>query len=101
MRRTKGDPKAPVRSEGMNAAVASLRGACGRCRAAGPWTRKRTRAHSSLDAGKRTPAPTAPWKPANGRRFPTAPTGRSPSGDLYTPRMDHRTRLLERFTAMT
>ncbi len=26
------------------------------------WTRKRTRAHSPLDAGKRTPAPTAPWK---------------------------------------
>jgi hypothetical protein len=28
-----------------------------------PWTRKRTRAHSTLDAGKRPPAPTAPWKP--------------------------------------
>jgi len=26
------------------------------------WTRKRTRAHSTLDAGKRTPASTAPWK---------------------------------------
>jgi hypothetical protein len=28
----------------------------------GLWTRKRPRAHSPLDAGKRTPAPTAPWK---------------------------------------
>jgi hypothetical protein len=26
------------------------------------WTRKRTRAHKSLDAGKRPPASTAPWK---------------------------------------
>ena len=26
------------------------------------WTRKRTRAHSTLDAGKRPPASTAPWK---------------------------------------
>lgn len=27
-----------------------------------PWTRKRTRAHNSLDAAKRPPTPTAPWK---------------------------------------
>jgi hypothetical protein len=38
-----------------------------------PRTRKRTRAHSTLDAGKRPPAPTAPWKTGQtDGRFPTS-----------------------------
>jgi hypothetical protein len=37
-----------------------------------PWTRIRPHAHRSLDAGQRTPAPTAPWK--TGQQTPVSHT---------------------------
>src|SRR2546427_10422458 len=42
-------------------------------------TRKQTRAHSTLDAGKRPPAPTAPWK--------TGQTDGRFSTSVHTPRL--------------
>jgi hypothetical protein len=47
-----------------------------------PWTRTRPRAHNSLDAGKRTPAPTAPWK--TGTRPPVSHTANRPQPSGWT-----------------
>jgi hypothetical protein len=50
--------------------------------AAGAVDAHTPRAHNSLDAGKRTPAPTAPWK--TGTRPPVSHTANRPQPSGWT-----------------